>query len=476
MTPARPFQQLERMAPALRVLRWGATTAPPSPSEVEEPVRAAVRALLRRTPAYATAPEQLRTAVADRMVRAALMAADLILEERRLTQQAERRPPLAAAQAAGDRFDAKSGRAAADVLKATRDAIDFPNFVTSLINGVFQAITGSTLHQLERFADLMEHVTASGDAFAASNVRDSDVGRWALSKVPSLTVNDAGELVVREGSELAAQRGMLKETLGASDTELDSIDEADLAGTLLPLCKRKMGRDRQAILATMVQLGLQRVVVDEGRLHASMDMRVDTSSVSEELEQDRSAVGVDAEVKGSFGLGPWGASARVATNFSKVHADQQSTKEEMSVRAGLRSSVDLAFRTEQIPLDRVADEKARVKLNLNAMVPVDVSAKTLDGKSSLQPVDMTAPVTPNTISLPGDQEKKAAEGAKAKAETDKKAKPDGDKKADTTTKKPGDPAARSQPNKPGDSPKGAEKKTKEDLRKKGTDSAGGGSK
>src|SRR6185436_197404 len=98
-----------------------------------------------------------------------------------------------------------------------------------------------------------------------------------------------------------------------------------------------------------------------------------TRSLSEEDKRSRSEFGIEAKASGSFGVGAWGASASVGTSFSQVNSDQQYTKEEIDARAGLRSSVDLAFRTEQIPLDRMADSKARVKLDLNARVPANVS-------------------------------------------------------------------------------------------------------
>jgi hypothetical protein len=108
---------------------------------------------------------------------------------------------------------------------------------------------------------------------------------------------------------------VLKQVLGAEDGEVSSIDGGDLAGTLLPLVMRKMGRDRQGVLATLVMMGLQRVVVDDGRLHASMDMRVDARSVSEQNTQERSDWRVNAGASGSFGIGAWGR-ARTSTHRS----------------------------------------------------------------------------------------------------------------------------------------------------------------
>src|SRR5262249_54171308 len=153
---------------------------------------------------------------------------------------------------------------------------------------------------------------------------------------------------LREGADLEQQAGALRSALGASADEVSGIDGGDLESTLIPLVKRKVGRSRHANLATMVQLGMQRIVVDEGRLHASMELRVDTSSVSQQMKAQRDDWRVNAGASGSFGAGAWGASASVNTSIGKVQSDTQFTKEQLESRAALRSSVDLAFRTEQI--------------------------------------------------------------------------------------------------------------------------------
>src|SRR5262249_54854555 len=152
---------------------------------------------------------------------------------------------------------------------------------------------------------------------------------WALQKFPFLTSGPGG-LAVRDGVDLSQQTGALRAALGA---EAESVDASDLAGTLMPLVKRKIGQSRQQILGTMVQMGLQRIVVDQGQLHASMDMRVDTSSISTENRGEQSHLDVNAGASGSFGMGAWGASAYVNTSYGKVESDQQYTQEQIASRA-----------------------------------------------------------------------------------------------------------------------------------------------
>jgi hypothetical protein len=376
--------------------------------EVMAAIRHSVRGLLEENSHFQAASPELRKSIATNLVKISKRGAELLAEEQRLNAElAKRVPPerrrrsaaLVQAQGAGEQLGLQAARNAGATITALKDAINFPQFVTSLISGVFQAVTHSTLSQLEALGDLLDNVSKSAEEFTDANVDDASAIAWALGKLPFLTSDGSG-LTVRDGTDLEQQAGALKSALDASEDEVSSIDPGDLGTTLLPLVKRRMGKSRQANLATLVQLGLQRIVVDEGRLHASMELRVDTSSVSEEMKAQRDDLRVNAGASGSYGMGAWGASAYVDTSIGKVSSDTQFTKEQLESRAALRSSVDLAFRTEQIPLDRMADKDARVKLNLAARVPADVSSAGLITNNTPQLASPDFGAIPNIPSAP----------------------------------------------------------------------------
>ncbi len=376
--------------------------------EVVAAVRRSVRGVLERAPGFQDSPPEQRRALAHSLVRVALAGAKLVQDEadedRRIAAVQTRGAPLAeAASMVGDRAeelqanaqrraqdapggDYKAGvptnfnaaDAAGKAIQDIKNAIDFPTYVSSLISGVFRAITESSIKQVESLIDLLDHVSQPAEDFAAAEIATDAAAVWAAARFPFLTAGD-GALTVRGDADLSDHKPEIKRALAATDAEVDAIDDSDLVNTLLPLVRRKLGRDRQGMLATLIQLGLQRVVVDDGRLHASMDMRVDTRSALQRSVQDRQDLAIKARASASMsGLG-WGAKASFGTDFASVHSDNQLTKEEIDTRAGLRSTVDLAFRTEQVPLDRLADKEARVKLDKAARVPADVSAtSTLD--------------------------------------------------------------------------------------------------
>jgi hypothetical protein len=358
----------------------------PSRDERLRVVRRSVRSVLDATPAFAQAAPEVRRDLAKKMVTVAMMGTELGAEEEvRRAKSGERFPALTAAQEFGD-----ATRAAGRTFREIRDAIDFPTYVQQLISGVFQAITQSNLSQLTAIGEMLDAVSRTEEEFTAENIRDGDVMAWAAGKFPFLYVHE-GTLQVRDGVDLTEKVSEIAAQLRVSESEVSSLDESDLMGTLGPLIRQRIGRERQQMLATMVQMGLQRVVVDEGRLHASMDMRVDTRSAQNTQQARREELDIDSGAAAQVGMGMWGASAHLNVGYNKVQADTSSTNEEIATRAGLRSSVDLAFRTDQIPLDRMVSRSQRAKLDANARVPMTVAEEN----SSLLSARPEAPQLPS---------------------------------------------------------------------------------
>lgn len=265
--------------------------------------------------------------------------------------------PVAAGQAAGDIHRRTAVNSAAGVLKATKDAIDFPGFVTSLISGVFQAMTTSTIQQLQAYADLLGAVGMSTSQFASSSITSGRAMDWVAQRFPVFRVAVAEgqppRLALSEDGDMP-DSDELKSALDATDEEVSTIDDSELEETLLPLVKRKLARDRQQMLSTMLLMGMNRIVVDDGRIKASMELQVDARSTAEQTTAERADTRVTTGGSASFGMGMWGASANMQATVGYVKSDEQFSREDIALRAGLRSSVDIGFHTEPIALNRMA--------------------------------------------------------------------------------------------------------------------------
>jgi hypothetical protein len=338
-------------------------------------VRQAVRSVVEQTPQLRTQPALARS-VAEKMVGVSMAAAELLAEEQRLTDDLCGRTPSSSAPvaqglAAGDIHQQTAVRSAAGVLRGTRDAIDFPGFVTSLITGVFQSIQTSNIQQLQAFADLLEAVGSTTDDFAVTQITDSRAAQWAANRWNVFAVEVDGDeprLVLRPGAEMPSREEIARVLLTEGDSST-SVDEDDLNGTLLVMVKRKLARDRQSMLSTMVLMGLQRVVVDDGHLHASMRLQVDARSTAEQTSAEQFDTRVETEASGQFGMGAWGASARMSASVGYVKSDEQYSREDIAVQAGLRSSVDLRFRTLPLDIGRMADARTLEGVRAGSMVP-----------------------------------------------------------------------------------------------------------
>jgi hypothetical protein len=382
---------------AALALRPPQEARPDGDRKVLDAVRTGVREVLEATPAFNDASPAVRHALAARMVRVSMLAAEQLAEEQRVQVRIRKRGAARAsamvAPVASAMADKGPTRAAAE-FKALREAIDFPTYVQSLITGVFSAITKSSIAQLEALGDMLDNVGASGDAFASRNVSDGLAARWVVGRFPYFEIKagakptDRPRLVLKEDVDLAEKYDELAKGIEATKDEVEAIDEDELEETLLPLARRKMGRDKQSMLATMVMMGIQRIVVDQGRLHASMDMRVDARELTERQQQERSDMRVTTSASGSFGAGPWGASASVSASVGYVKSDEQYSKEEVASQAALRSSVDLVFRTENVSLDTLATPTEQRRIASQTKIP-ETKWSTVSGGSILTTDRMT---------------------------------------------------------------------------------------
>lgn len=349
------------------------TVAPPPDRSVTlAAVRRRVRTMLEGMPGYHQASHEMRNRTARNLVDVAMAGADLLATEAEQDDQLHGRAMevpagFSQAQSIGD-----TARDGADAMERLRNAVDFPTFVQSLITGVFNAISNANVHQFERLGNLLEAVSRSTPDLASNDITDAAAAQWAAAQFAGLRVGDGGTLELADDVDFEPIRTALRGALGASSSEIDGVSEDELGETLIPLVKRKLARDRRRVLASMIQMGLQRIVVDEGRIHASMDLRVDTSALRERQRDNRTDFRLNASASAQAGGVGWGANASMDTTVGYVMSDSQYSRDDLQTQAGLRSSVDLAFRTEQVPLDRVATPSQRATIAATAPTPVTV--------------------------------------------------------------------------------------------------------
>ena len=62
--------------------------------------------------------------------------------------------------------------------------VDFPKFVSGLIQNVFQAIVDSSIQQMQAYGELLANVAKTVDQFAADNITQNNARDWLAQKYP----------------------------------------------------------------------------------------------------------------------------------------------------------------------------------------------------------------------------------------------------------------------------------------------------
>ena len=371
-------------------------------SQVQELARYAVRDVLINTPSYRELSVEDRKMLAGQMVSICETAIGLMQQEQQSEKQLlstqtsvyeDDNPSfsgevLAVAQEESSEFSGAAARRVADTTRQILNAVSFPRFVTELINGVFKAITDSNVQQMNAFVELIGNVASTLDGFAETNMSPQGAREWLVERFPGsfeLTGSqnkalDEFEEADDEASDEQVQIRLRPSGQYPSDEALrsalvlepeDAIPKGEPESFLVPLVQRQLARNRQQMLATMVQMGLQRIVIDSGRLNASMQFHIDTRSVAAEDRGERFDFNHSSSVAGSFGVGPWGASAAMTNTIGYVSTSQVQTTEELNTELDLNSSVELNFHTDYLPLNRLASNNQQQRIQGNTINPTE---------------------------------------------------------------------------------------------------------
>jgi hypothetical protein len=265
------------------------------------------------------------------------------------------------------------------------DAVDFPAFVAGLIAGTFQAIVDATTQQIREYARLVADLAQSVDSFSRSNVSPDQV-RFSLAEkypqdlklvMPRTGESGSPQLLPRKSSgespEWLARYGLEGEELTAELTE----------GALLEAGRNAVGEERMQTLATMVLLGINRIVVNDGEIKAKLQFH---ASAKESVALGVMGVGVASQGGiASQQAQPGGA---VSTKVSTVSLNAQA---DVAVRANLVGEVAIKFRSETFNVNAFADTQAIELINRHSRLRSSDGAAAPTGAT---PPAATPPATP----------------------------------------------------------------------------------
>jgi hypothetical protein len=155
----------------------------------------------------------------------------------------------------------------------------------------------------------------------------------------------------------------LRGALGLAPEE--SAPSGDPETTLMPFARRAIARQRQQVLASMVMMGMQRIVIESGRINAAMRFHIDTRSTANAESGSKFNLENQASVKANY----WGVEMAMKNTIGYVSTQKQQTTEEMNTDLDLNSSVELVFKTDYLPLDRIAGKGQADRIKVNTINP-----------------------------------------------------------------------------------------------------------
>lgn len=276
---------------------------------------------------------------------------------------------------------------AGEVARATLNAIDFPSFVASLIQGTFQAIVDASIQQMEAYAEMLKNVAGTVDRFMNDNVTDGMAKDYLADQYGGVLGRDTSggtaKLVVRKDS---GELPSFFKDLGLSTP--DQLTDENINEVVVPATRRQMAERRQQTLATMVLMGINRVVVKDGEINAKLVFHIDASETST-IKFDQNKV-TSGNMSGTAGRSPFGATS-VMVNTMSVNAQNA-----INLRADLTGQVTVRFASETFPLERFADSAAIQLINNNAKVPAPAAAPAAapSGAAPAATTPAAAPASP----------------------------------------------------------------------------------
>ncbi len=401
-------------------------TQPPAPVDKEalDISRAEVRNLLLRSEAFRALPPETQRSIARHTVEIAsyLAAPEGIRADKLPNVQgkgAKSNDPyavgLADSPASGGsqrsrgsntneegKFNAQAAREGAAVAGALLREVNFPTFVSGLITGVFDAIVNSSIKQMEAYGEMVKSVAQTLNQFRDENVSPNQGRDHIVEQFPDMfeiSVDSGGFGDDAPGPRVRLREGVdedtaLKRVNGSSLMEgqkpLSSLDDESVEGTLVPSARTQLATSRQQLLATMVLMGINRIVVTDGKISAkvmydfqardNMKFRKsatkfdydpsaqkttqtgsyasdykegDTNWSSERDKEGKRSTEYDRRGASYYAKGDYkNTSEPVMTLMSASSTDVDAS---LTTKASLAGIVEVNFKSDYLPLEKMAD-------------------------------------------------------------------------------------------------------------------------
>jgi hypothetical protein len=274
------------------------------------------------------------------------------------------------------------------------DELNFPDFVASLIHGTWDAMVDSSIRQMDSYADLVAAISKPLAQFREENVTANQARDWLVAQYPAdiaLSLSDGSASLAPRGGTDEFGSGPSPAWLADFGLEGQPLTPELLEEQLIPMARDRMASDRMQTLATLVMLGMNRIVVKDGSITARVRLR---ASASDKTSVDY-AVGDDPNNASPAGSWSTRGSTSYAAPVTKVATVGVNAQTDSQLNAELFGEVKINFASETIPLDRFVDDARRTLLE-RAARPAPIGANGAAPSAPAAQPAIPAPTAPAT--------------------------------------------------------------------------------
>src|SRR3954451_14013363 len=144
--------------------------------------------------------------------------------------------------------------------------------------GVVKNVSEYGEQEMEAYAELVKNVSKSVDQYMKDNVSENNARDYLADRYPAhleVAIDEENpRLKPREGHDEDSMPDFAAD-LGLPET-VSSLDDETVEQKLAPAARRRIAMDRQQLLATMVMMGVNRLVVTNGEIEASVLFELNT--------------------------------------------------------------------------------------------------------------------------------------------------------------------------------------------------------
>jgi hypothetical protein len=263
---------------------------------------------------------------------------------------------------------------------------------------VFQAIVDSSIQQMRAYGELLANVAKTVDQYAQDNITENNARDWLVQRFPDDldvdTENMAGGFaegepeppvqpkLVAKGEDPEATLKKISESLQIAKAITDLSDE-EQEGRLVQAARLQIARMRQQLLASMVILGINRIVVTDGLIHAKVVFDMRASDVARRrakasmYDQQKDTIATQTSLSYSSWFSPFSGSFNAQTSNEHVATVESSVDEQSESKAELKAKltgeVRVNFKSDYFPMEKLANPQMIAAIQGNAK-PVETPA------------------------------------------------------------------------------------------------------